>query len=222
MAVGGVQNHQVPALPQHTDCVEQSPPHLPSSLHSSATPRQQVELQGKQAGLLRSKSVGDLQSLRVSVLLGTATTKATTKATATLEETQVPTTKTHREPAQTDTKWSPSDPLATFGATLTGCISAMSNAIGIWYAEQGQDKKAAELFQAGQLEGNPQATYNLALCSRRGKGIPINEARSIDLLRQAAQQDHPRALHDLAVCYAQGWFGLQGFSLSESIRQRGS
>ncbi|MGC9418558.1 MAG: caspase family protein [Rhodovulum sp.] len=67
---------------------------------------------------------------------------------------------------------------------------------------------AARLFARAAEAGSPEAQFELAKLYETGLGVPQDEARALDLYRQAAAQDFADALNDLAFMYYQGGLGL--------------
>jgi hypothetical protein len=52
--------------------------------------------------------------------------------------------------------------------------------------------------------GNTDAIYALGACLLYGDGLPANETRAVELLKQAAARDHPAAMCLLGECYDRG------------------
>jgi len=70
----------------------------------------------------------------------------------------------------------------------------------------GELKKAYKLLIKAYKSGDKRAAYALGTWYLHGQEdlVERNLTRAVALLREAAQANHPDALHDLAVCYAKG------------------
>ncbi len=78
----------------------------------------------------------------------------------------------------------------------------------LWEAQRkgGDLKKAYKLLNNAYKAGDERATYALGTWYLYGRDdlVEKNLTRAVALLREAAEANHPDALHDLAVCYAKG------------------
>ena len=68
--------------------------------------------------------------------------------------------------------------------------------------------EAAQLLERAAAAGSPEAQYELAIQYETGKGVSQDEARALELYRQAAAQDYPDALNELGFFHFQGMLGL--------------
>ena len=64
-------------------------------------------------------------------------------------------------------------------------------------------KYSEELFSKAQ-SGDAQSQYELAMCYRKGSGVPKDYQKSFEWTEKAAAQNHQEALFTKAVCYLQG------------------
>ena len=66
--------------------------------------------------------------------------------------------------------------------------------------------KAHVLLLRAHENGDPRATYALAAWHLYGRDPVVEKdlGKAVSLLKEAANANHPDALHDLAVCYAKG------------------
>lgn len=64
--------------------------------------------------------------------------------------------------------------------------------------------QAFHWYRAAAEHNVPEAQYHLGMLYLRGKGVEVDEARGLELVRAAADQGVTEAIHDLAQCYAFG------------------
>lgn len=82
------------------------------------------------------------------------------------------------------------------------------------------DPKSAVLhFQAGAWLGDPDATYNLALCMQMGKGVKQNYKLARKYYSQASAAGHGWATYNLAVLVSSGLGGSVDNDLAYSLLQ---
>lgn len=68
--------------------------------------------------------------------------------------------------------------------------------------------EAVELLTRAAEAGSPEAQFELAKLYEKGLGVDQDEARALELYRQAGDQDFADALNDLGFMYYQGGLGL--------------
>jgi len=64
--------------------------------------------------------------------------------------------------------------------------------------------QAVYWYRVAAEHHSAEAQYRLGMLYLRGKGVEVDESRGLELLRAAADQGIPGAIHDLAQCYAFG------------------
>jgi uncharacterized protein len=64
--------------------------------------------------------------------------------------------------------------------------------------------EAFHWYRLSAKQNWPAGQYHLGMLYLRGKGVEIDEARGLELVRAAVDQGLPDAMHDLAQCYAFG------------------
>lgn len=69
---------------------------------------------------------------------------------------------------------------------------------------QEQYDQAVPLLVTASEKGNADAQLLLGKCYEEGKGVEVDEVRSTQLYRSAADQDHPKAIYKLAESYVSG------------------
>ena len=70
-------------------------------------------------------------------------------------------------------------------------------------------KEAVKFLERASAAGSPEAQFELARLYERGTGVPVDEARALELYRAAADQDFADAINDLGFMYHQGGLGLR-------------
>ena len=70
-------------------------------------------------------------------------------------------------------------------------------------------KEAVKFLERASEAGSPEAQFELARLYERGTGVPVDEARALELYRAAADQDFADAINDLGFMYHQGGLGLR-------------
>ncbi|AVO37672.1 caspase family protein [Pukyongiella litopenaei] len=68
--------------------------------------------------------------------------------------------------------------------------------------------EAVSFLERAAAAGSPEAQFELAKLYERGTGVPVNEARALELYRAAANQDFADAINDLGFLTYQGGLGL--------------
>lgn len=67
---------------------------------------------------------------------------------------------------------------------------------------------AVDFLERAAAAGSPEAQFELAKLFERGTGVPVDEARALDLYMAAADQGFADAINDLGFLYYQGGLGL--------------
>lgn len=67
---------------------------------------------------------------------------------------------------------------------------------------------AVSFLQRASDAGSPEAQFELAKLYERGTGVPVDEAKALELYRAAADQNFADAINDLGFLYYQGGLGL--------------
>lgn len=65
-------------------------------------------------------------------------------------------------------------------------------------------QKVFEWLTVAAAGNHAEAAYNLAIAYQKGKGTPVNLARSIQFYRQSVELGNPKAMRNLALLYEQG------------------
>lgn len=72
-----------------------------------------------------------------------------------------------------------------------------------------EPRTAAEYLTRAADAGNPEAQWKLGQLYEKGTGVPVDQAKALELYLAAAGQDYPRALNDLGVIYFNGELGVE-------------
>ena len=78
------------------------------------------------------------------------------------------------------------------------------NALGDYYYDQKQYKKAFSWYKKSAEQGFAQAQYNLAWCYEAGEGVKKNETKAFEWYQKSADQGFAKAQHNLGICYYNG------------------
>lgn len=69
-------------------------------------------------------------------------------------------------------------------------------------------EQAVAFLEKASAAGSAEAQFELAKVYERGTGVPVNEARALELYQTAADQDFADAINDLGFLHYQGGLGL--------------
>lgn len=82
---------------------------------------------------------------------------------------------------------------------------AYLQAYSLMQAESPDSIRAFELLQKAYDEGSREAAYAIGTWNFFGSyGLPMDQKKGFKLFKEAAEQNYPDALYDLAVCYEKG------------------
>ncbi len=69
-------------------------------------------------------------------------------------------------------------------------------------------EQAVAFLERASAAGSAEAQFELAKIYERGTGVPVDQARALELYRQSAAQDYADAINDLGFMHYQGGLGL--------------